>query len=77
MHSQWRKSLKLAENEELAYFNNIIHRTYSIIDVKFCTSAKFTRIIDEETGRWESILNVHYSRQTVYFNVGILIKKAK
>ena len=27
MHAQWRKSLKLDQNEEIGYFNNIIHRT--------------------------------------------------
>ena len=26
MHAHWRKSLKLAQNEETGYFNNIIHR---------------------------------------------------
>ena len=77
MHAQWRKSLTLAQNEEIGYFNNIIHRTSCIIDVKIRTSAKFTRIIDEETGRKESNLNVHHSRQTVCFNVGIIIRKAK
>ena len=77
MHAQWRKNLKLAQNEEIGYFNNIIHRTSCIIDVKIRTSAEFTRIIDEETGRKESNLNVHHSRQTVCFNVGILIRKAK
>ena len=77
MHAQWRKSLKLAQNEEIGYFNNIIHRTSCIIDVKIRTSAKFTRIVDEETGRKGSNLNVHHSRQTVCFNVGILIRKAK
>ena len=48
-----------------------------IIDVKIRTSAKFTRFIDENTGRKESNLNVHHSRQTVCFNVGIFIRKAK
>ena len=77
MHAQWRKSLKLAQNEDIGYFENVIHRTSCIIDVKNRTSAKFARIIDEETGRKESNLNVHHSRQTVCFNVGILIRKAK
>ena len=34
MHAQWRKSLKLAQNEDIGYFNNIVHRTSCIIDVK-------------------------------------------
>ena len=51
MHAQWRKSLKLAQNEEIGYFNNIIHRTVCIIDEKIRTSAKLTRIIDGKTGR--------------------------
>ena len=77
MHAQWRKSLKLAQNEEIGYFNNIIPRTVCIIDVKIRTSAKFTRIIDGKTGQRESNLNVHHSPQTVCFNVGILIRNAK
>ena len=76
MHAQCRKSLKLAQNEEIGYFN-IIHRTSCIIDVTIRISAKFTRIIDEKTGLRESNLNVHHCRQTVCFNVGILIRKAK
>ena len=64
MHAQCRKSLKLAQNEEIGYFN-IIHRTSCIIDVKIRISAKFTRIIDEKTGLRESNLNVHHCHQTV------------
>ena len=32
MHSQWRKSIKLAQNEEIVYTKNIIHRKNCIID---------------------------------------------
>ena len=77
MHSQWRKSLKLAQNEEIGYTKNIIHRKNCIIDAQIRTSAKLTRIIGEKTGRRESNLNVHNSRQTVCFNVGIIIRTAK